>query len=216
MSEHGAGFYAQNSAGAGKKMDDLRQFTRLLVRQWWFDVIALLGLLSTVATFVPAYYPRFAVPRWAVLIAFAAALFVASFRVYKEEVKRGALEASKAKETVAQLQREVVALRVRPYDDQRRSVAEQMLGGYSIRQRDLLRYVLVHTDPTVHKINGSTKLSPEEVNRDVQGLERDDVIRRDEDLLRGVVRFSVNQAWAAVFQDLLLPRRETQDPAFYG
>jgi hypothetical protein len=189
-------------------MDGLPQFTKLLFRQWWFAAIALLGLVSTLATFLPAYYARFAVSRWAILLALVAALYIASFRVYKAK-------GEECRGDIAELRREISALSVKPYDEQKRAAAEQILNRCSIRQRDLLRWLLVRERPTAQRVQASTKLSPAEVSRDIQDLERDDIVHRDEDHLQGIIRFFVDPVWVPVFRDLLFPRKEQSSPPFY-
>jgi len=68
----------------------------------------------------------------------------------------------------------------RPYDDERQGRAQRLLEGCSVRHRDLLRFVLLHQSPTAQAINGSTKLSSQEVTQDIQQLEREDILRREE------------------------------------
>jgi hypothetical protein len=61
------------------------QFAKLLLSQWWFTALAILSVISTASTFVPAFYAHFSVPRWIPLAVFGIAFFVASFRVHLKE-----------------------------------------------------------------------------------------------------------------------------------
>ena len=124
-----------------------------------------------------------------------------SYKIWLNE--RTALDAERAKNR-------------RPYDEHRREAAAQLLQRYSVQQRDLLRFVSLHANPTANTINQSTRLTAQEVRQDIQHLEREDILPRHEDNLRGVVRFSVNQGWSSVFQDVLFPRYEPEDRPFYA
>jgi hypothetical protein len=61
------------------------QFAKLLLSRWWFTALAILSVISTASTFVPAFYAHFSVPRWIPLAVFGIAFFVASFRVHLRE-----------------------------------------------------------------------------------------------------------------------------------
>jgi hypothetical protein len=117
--------------------------------------------------------------------------------------ERVALEAERAKNR-------------RPYDEHRRQAATQLLQRHTVRQRDLLRLVSVHGNPTAYTINQSTRLIAQEVREDIRQMEVEDILIRHEDQLHGVVRFSINEGWTQVFQEVLFPRNEHEDQPFYG
>lgn len=191
-------------------LHDFKSYLSLLFRQWWFTGIAIFSGISTISTFVPSFYAHFAIPRWVPLAVLLASFLAASFKVYLSESQAHV-------SAVGTLRDEMAALKVRLYDEHKRATAERMLQGYSDRQRDLLRFVLTHGRPNQSVLNQGTRLSPEEQRRDLQPLERDGLILRDESQsgLRGIITFWVAEDWTEVFQDLLFPRRENSEP-FYG
>ena len=93
-----------------------------------------------------------------------------------------------------------------------------MVEGYTSNQRDLLRYILMHENPTAQMIHGATRITPEQVShQDLQPLEQQGILVRDSGKagILGIVRFSVAPAWAEVFKYVLYPRRENVEPPAY-
>jgi hypothetical protein len=97
-------------------MNALNEYLKLLFRQWWFLAFAILSVISTVSTFVPAFYSRFAVPRIVPFLVFFVAFFVASFRVYSHESEAHASE-------VAALKAKIAALTVNPDEARQKTLS---------------------------------------------------------------------------------------------
>ena len=168
--------------------------------------------MSTASTFIPAFYSRFAVPRWVPLLGFMLAFFIASFRVFRAAESARIQDQRTAGDRIAQLQKQ---LATRPYDEQKRAAAEQSLARYSVRYRDLIRFLLVHENPTVQIVRAASRLNDQELQEVIRLLERDDVIRRTEDQLLGITRLFVNPSWVDVYRTLLFPRAEQENPSYY-
>jgi hypothetical protein len=189
----------------------LRQFTSLLFRQWWFTAFAILAVISTVSTFVPAFYSRFFVPRLVPLLVFVITFFAATFRLFCFQNRDHSLEVSK-------LKGDIERLRGGSFDGQKLAQAQRTVESYTSNQRDLLRYLLMHDNPTAAMIHGATRITPEQVyHQDLQPLEQQGIVVRDASKagLLGIVRFSVTPAWAGVFKYVLYPRRENVEPPAY-
>ena len=195
---------------------ELSRFVGLLFKQWWFTTLAVLGVISTLATFVPAFYTRFSVPRWAGLLALMIAFFVASFRVYADERRRNNDEGKVARDRISELEQQVSTLSIRPYDEQKRTAAHQTLARCSVRERDLLRYLLLHGKPMAQNVRIASRLNDNDSNEVIRQLVRYDLVRRDEDELHGITRFFVNPDWVEVYRDLLFPRNEPENPSYYA
>lgn len=191
---------------------NVTRFLALLFRQWWFAALTVLSAISTVSTFIPAFYGRFAVPRWVPLLGFIVAFFIASFRVYRTEQSARIQDQRTADDRIAQLEQQ---LATRPYDEEKRAAAEQSLARYSVRHRDLIRFLLVHENPTAQIVRAASRLNDQESLEVIRLLERDDVIRRTEDHLSGITRFFVSPNWVDVYRDLLFPRDEQENPQYY-
>jgi hypothetical protein len=167
---------------------DLKQYLSLLRGQLWFTALAILSFVSTVSTFVPAFYSRFYVPRWVPFLVFIVAFFVANLRLYRSQKK------SSSSEVVA-LKREIDMLQGGSFDGQKRAQAQKMVEGYTSNQRDLLRYILTHGNPTVQMICGATRITQEQVSRnDLQPLEQQGILLRDAKE-RGLLACIIHQRW---------------------
>jgi hypothetical protein len=59
---------------------------------------------------------------------------------------------------IAELESKVATLSIRPYDVEKLAAAKKMTDGYTSNQRDLLRYILTHGNPTLFTIAKSTRL----------------------------------------------------------
>src|SRR5260370_38332738 len=57
-------------------------FIRELLRTWWARLWLILAALSTLATFAPIYFHRFAVPHWIVPAIDIVAWLIAPYRLY--------------------------------------------------------------------------------------------------------------------------------------
>jgi hypothetical protein len=202
-------------------VQELGQFTKRLFHQGWATVLVLFGLISTASTYVPAFYSRYAVPRWVPLLLFVCSICVAAFKVYLDERRRYFAELSRFESRVAELGSRVVELSVRSYDQQKLAEAKRMTEGYTRNQRDLLRYILTHGNPTTSMIARSVKPPLDQYQyyrQDVEPLEQWGILVRDssKNASEGINRLFVAPAWVEVFKDVLFPRRENIEPPAYG
>lgn len=144
------------------------------------------------------------------------AFFVASFRVYADERRRNNDEGKVARDRISELEQQVSTLSIRPYDEQKRTAAHQTLARCSVRERDLLRYLLLHGKPMAQNVRIASRLNDNDSNEVIRQLVRYDLVRRDEDELHGITRFFVNPDWVEVYRDLLFPRNEPENPSYYA
>jgi hypothetical protein len=67
---------------------DLTNYTRALIRNWWFRGFFILSLISTAATFYASFHPGFLLPRDTLVVIALFALLVSPFGVYKRQEAR--------------------------------------------------------------------------------------------------------------------------------
>lgn len=194
----------------------MKHETRALLRSSAVNIVTILGYVSTASTFLPvmAVVRPYLRPFGLALIIIG--IFRGAQSVLKEKTNefRDVVVAKDA--DIAALNEQIARLSARPYDEQRRTVAQQTLDGCSTRQRDLLRYLLLHGNPTGQNIHRASTMNDNDTVAIIQQFERCDLVRRDEDQLQGIVRFFVNPDWAEVYRDLLFPRDEPENPHFDG
>jgi hypothetical protein len=139
------------------------RFAKLILSQWWFTTLAILSLISTALTFVPAFYGHLVVRRWIPLAVFGIAFFVASFRVHLKESAE-----------VDALKNEIASLKNPAVEQRRRAerILSVMTQGKAMRLSELSRLSEIEEDDalqTLQALKATGRVIPVDPDEELPG-----------------------------------------------
>ncbi len=222
----------------------LGAFLRSLIQLWWVKLVAVLGIISTAATFLPwVHIPKLLPVEIALVL-----IFFASFQVYcdvrntedtlrreKLDTENKLLEArnsllrtsgdlaksnndlSEATREISRLKVEVKRLSWKPYDEHQYTRVRELLGALTYMQRDLLRLVVPLGQCKNEVIyNARVKMTESfDINGLVKPLSDSGLVTMTHDINSGSFTYTVNQSFAAPLRDALFPRDEGVNKPFF-
>lgn len=186
--------------------------------RFFISFYTLLSAISTVLTFFPMPTTLHKLLPYATLVGFILSAYRAGWLLHKEDEAKWEDSRESLKKQVGDLQANLATAHIRPYDSDHRQLTERKLSGMTVRERDLLRFLLHRGRTETTDVRAAWSGPALDTDQLLNVLKASGFVNMENQQTQNAARilafWQINANYVDVLSDLLYPRVENDPGQF--